>query len=157
MKLAIKNSKSILWKTSYDHSSIEDKIQKKEIDNNWLVCPLGESDKAITIGEYLNNPSVFTPVKAPQKYKYRAEPATKEASLLQIGVITLIFAVVFRLSLNTFLMVDANPINSFAITKFKVAFWNQCNELSTIGLWCGSILLVAHVILTKIKMQNKAQ
>jgi hypothetical protein len=152
MKLAIKNSKSILWKTNYDHSSIQDSIQKKEIDHNWLVCPLGESDKAITVGEYLNKPSIFTPIKKLQENKYRAETANKEASLLQIGLITLISAVFFRLSLNTFLIVNANPINSFAKTKFKVAFWNQCNELCTIGLWSGAILLVTHVIFTKTKM-----
>ena len=33
--------------------------QKREIDDDWLVCPLGDAERALTVGEFASDPDSF--------------------------------------------------------------------------------------------------
>ena len=152
MSLSIKHPKSILWKTNWDTSSIEEAIQNSTINGSWLVCPLGESNKAITIDDYLQDTSVFIPEVKPgiQKEQTKENPL----SLGGVGIITVLVAASFRFGLNTLFVVHTGSFTSITQTKFKVALWNLCDEVSFIGLCSGSAMIVAQLILNKNKLNN---
>ena len=63
IKLSVKHPNSVFWKTDYDADSIKEAMDRGDISDEWLVCPLGEADQAIPVSEFLKDTSVFTPAE----------------------------------------------------------------------------------------------
>ncbi|NIQ11495.1 MAG: hypothetical protein GWO23_18360 [Gammaproteobacteria bacterium] len=63
IKLSVKKPNSVFWKTDYDVDSIKEAMDRGDISDEWLVCPLGEADQAIPVSDFLKDTSVFTPAE----------------------------------------------------------------------------------------------
>lgn len=59
MQFSIKSPNAFLWKTGYSREKIESSLQGGKITGDWLICPLGESANAVTIREFIDNPSIL--------------------------------------------------------------------------------------------------
>ena len=57
IKLSVKHPNSVFWKTDYDADSIKEAMDRGDISDEWLVCPLGEADQAIPVSEFLKDTS----------------------------------------------------------------------------------------------------
>ena len=62
MKFSLKKEKSVFWSTNYSLQEIQDKLAREQINEDWLVCPLGESERAVPVSEFIDRPSMFDPV-----------------------------------------------------------------------------------------------
>ncbi|MGC6465768.1 MAG: hypothetical protein ACON38_13065 [Akkermansiaceae bacterium] len=56
---SVKPPSGLLWKTGYTLERITRDREEGKIQDDWLVCPLGEASEAVTVGEFLDNPSVL--------------------------------------------------------------------------------------------------
>ena len=48
-----------LWRTNFTREQVLQRLKDTEIDDDWLVCPLGHADRAITVGEFASAPDAF--------------------------------------------------------------------------------------------------
>ena len=80
MKLAIKKPKRVFWKTDLSFEDIQKMLQAGKITEDWLVCPLGEAGDAVSISEFLANPSIFKTKSTKKKEASKSKPKKKEAS-----------------------------------------------------------------------------
>lgn len=53
-EFSIKKPSQWLWRTNVSREQILQRLNDFEIDEEWLVCPLGEADRAITVGEFVS-------------------------------------------------------------------------------------------------------
>lgn len=60
MNYSLKGREGWDWSTSYSLQTINDKLTERQIDGDWLVCPLGEPERAVTVSEFIERPSIFT-------------------------------------------------------------------------------------------------
>ena len=59
MQFSIKPPSAFLWKTGYTEAKIRSFLEGGRITGDWLVCPLGEAARAVTITEFIDNPSIL--------------------------------------------------------------------------------------------------
>jgi len=59
MQFSIKPPGAFLWKTGYTEVKIRSCLQSGRITGDWLVCPLGEAARAVTVTEFIDNPSIL--------------------------------------------------------------------------------------------------
>ena len=49
---SIKRPRDWLWKVKLTRTDIEEKLLRGDIDQDWLICPFGESEKAISLAAF---------------------------------------------------------------------------------------------------------
>ncbi|MDP0490212.1 MAG: hypothetical protein Q7Q71_04090 [Verrucomicrobiota bacterium JB023] len=59
MQYAIKSAHAKLWKTSLSEEEVIERLKRGHIDENWLISPQGEPESAVTIKEFLLNPTLL--------------------------------------------------------------------------------------------------
>ncbi len=59
MEYSIKPPNALLWKTGYSEEGIRSHLQYGKVAADWLVCPLGDSANAVTVAEFIDNPSIL--------------------------------------------------------------------------------------------------
>lgn len=59
MQFSVKSSSSLFWKTDFTEARIMSDVQCGRISGDWLVCPLGKATHAVTIAEFIENPSIL--------------------------------------------------------------------------------------------------
>ena len=58
------------WRTNFTREQVLKRLEESRISGDWLICPLGEANKATTVASFASNPNVF----AAEKRKPRSEP-----------------------------------------------------------------------------------
>jgi hypothetical protein len=59
MEYSIKPPNALLWKTGYNEEGIRSHVRAGKVTGDWLVCPHGDSANAVTVAEFLENPSIL--------------------------------------------------------------------------------------------------
>lgn len=59
MKYALKRPDSIFWKSGWNQEEVISALRKGSISTDWLICRMGEGEKAIPLSEFLDNSDVF--------------------------------------------------------------------------------------------------
>lgn len=59
MEYSIKSPNALLWKTGYNEEGIRSHHRAGKVTGDWLVCPHGDSPNAVTVAEFLDNPSIL--------------------------------------------------------------------------------------------------
>jgi hypothetical protein len=59
MEYSIKSPNALLWKTGFNEEGIRSHVRAGKVTGDWLVCPLGDSANAVTVAEFLENPSIL--------------------------------------------------------------------------------------------------
>jgi hypothetical protein len=79
MQFSIKPPGAFLWKTGYTEVKIRSCLQGGRITGDWLVCPLGEAARAVTVTEFIDNPSILNElndVPSERSSDFAEEPQT---------------------------------------------------------------------------------
>lgn len=58
-EFALKKPGQWLWRTRYSSGQVLKRLDDMLIDENCLICPQGEADRAITVGEFVADPNAF--------------------------------------------------------------------------------------------------
>jgi hypothetical protein len=66
MDFSIKSPKALLWKTGYKAAQLKDLYEADKLIADWLVCPHGDSAAAVTIAEFVEDPSILRKSKDAQ-------------------------------------------------------------------------------------------
>ena len=106
MKLAIKKPKRVFWKTDLSFEDIQKRLQAGKITEDWLVCPLGEAGDAVSISEFLADPSIFKKNSNKKKEASKSKPKKKDLNVLLPCLALAYFPIVFLLG-TLFSIVDA--------------------------------------------------
>jgi len=106
MKLAIKKPKRVFWKTDLSFEDIQKMLQAGKITEGWLVCPLGEAGDAVSIFEFLANPSIFKTKSTKKKEAPKSKPKKKDLNVLLPCLALAYFPIVFLLG-TLFSIVDS--------------------------------------------------
>lgn len=67
MKFSLKKPKSLFWRTDYSLAEVQKKLAVGKITGDWLVCPLGEAERAVPVSEFIARPAMFDPVPEADK------------------------------------------------------------------------------------------
>ncbi len=59
MEYSIKSPNALLWKTGYNEEGIRSHHRAGKVTGDWLICPLGDSANAVTVAEFLDDPSIL--------------------------------------------------------------------------------------------------
>lgn len=57
-----------LWRTNFTREQVLQRLVDMEIDEDWLICPLGAADRAITVSQFASNPDAFGAKKNVTQY-----------------------------------------------------------------------------------------
>ena len=106
MKLAIKKPKRVFWKTDLSFEDIQKMLQVGKITEDWLVCPLGEAGDAVSISEFLADPSIFKKKSNKKKEASKSKPKKKDLNVLLPCWALAYFPIVFLLG-TLFSIVDS--------------------------------------------------
>ena len=106
MKLAIKKPKRVFWKTDLSFEDIQKRLQAGKITEDWLVCPLGEAGDAVSISEFLADPSIFKKNSNKKKEASKSKPKKKDLNVLLPCWALAYFPIVFLLG-TLFSIVDS--------------------------------------------------
>lgn len=106
MKLAIKKPKRVFWKTDLSFEDIQKRLQAGKITEDWLVCPLGEAGDAVSISEFLADPSIFKKKSNKKKEASKSKPKKKDLNVLLPCWALAYFPIVFLLG-TLFSIVDS--------------------------------------------------
>ena len=106
MKLAIKKPKRVFWKTDLSFEDIQKMLQAGKITEDWLVCPLGEAGDAVSISEFLADPSIFKKNSNKKKEASKSKPKKKDLNVLLPCWALAYFPIVFLLG-TLFSIVDS--------------------------------------------------
>ncbi len=63
-----------LWRTNFTRDLVLQRLEETTITKDWLICPLGEANKAVTVASFASNPNVF------QSGSLLNEPGTEKAN-----------------------------------------------------------------------------
>ena len=58
---SLKKPTQWLWRTNFTRDQVLQRLEELTITKDWLICPLGEADKAVTVASFASNPNVFQP------------------------------------------------------------------------------------------------
>ncbi len=106
MKLAIKKPKRVFWKTDLSFEDIQKMLQAGKITEDWLVCPLGEAGDAVSISEFLADPSIFKKKSNKKKEASKSKSKKKDLNVLLPCWALAYFPIVFLLG-TLFSIVDS--------------------------------------------------
>ena len=56
---SLKKPTQWLWRTNFTRDQVLQRLEEMTITKDWVICPLGESDKAVTLAIFASNPNVF--------------------------------------------------------------------------------------------------
>lgn len=56
---SLKKSGGLFWRTNVTREQVIQDLEASKIDGNWLVCPVGEADRAIPLRKFAADPNVF--------------------------------------------------------------------------------------------------
>jgi len=56
---SLKKPKAFFWSTNHSFPEIQEKLAKGKVTEEWLVCPLGEAKRAVTLSELIARPALF--------------------------------------------------------------------------------------------------
>ena len=59
---SIKRTNGLLWKTKLTRHEVLEKLSLEQFPRDWLVCPLGEADKAVDGERFAADPAVLATV-----------------------------------------------------------------------------------------------
>ncbi len=59
--LSLKKPTQWLWRTNFTRDQVLQRLEEMTITKDWLICPLGEANKAVTVASFASNPNVFQP------------------------------------------------------------------------------------------------
>lgn len=58
-KFAIKHPNAWLWQSNLKRADVVSRLETNQIFRDWLVCPQGLADHAVTVGQFVDDPTVF--------------------------------------------------------------------------------------------------
>ena len=61
MQLSIKAPGAVLWRTGVTEEEIRKQVDEGSVTGEWMICPLGEAGRAVTVEEFLADQSIFAP------------------------------------------------------------------------------------------------
>jgi fluoroquinolone transport system ATP-binding protein len=87
---SIKHPRHWLWRGNFTREQILARLEESRIDKDWLACPVGEANKAITVASFASNPNAFVAAKSESISRPRSElladipkrPAPREKGLM---------------------------------------------------------------------------
>lgn len=65
MKYALKKSGALLWKTEFSKQQVLERFSSPDDYGEWLVCPLGESSKAVEVVDFIADPEMWQDLSKP--------------------------------------------------------------------------------------------
>lgn len=71
---SLKKPTQWLWRSNFTRDQVLQRLEEMTITKDWLICPLGEAAKAVTVASFASNPNVFQPGSL------LTEPSTEKAS-----------------------------------------------------------------------------
>lgn len=83
---AIKRTDDWFWKTDLTFEELQKRIHENQINYDWLVCPQGASDRAITIREFLHDPRIFHQQELEIASRERARGKPENTPLTKLGL-----------------------------------------------------------------------
>ncbi len=61
MSYSIKKPSAMFWTTNRTREEVESDVHAGRIGKDWLICPLGEADRALTIDAFMKDSSLLKP------------------------------------------------------------------------------------------------
>jgi hypothetical protein len=58
-RLAIKRSGAWFWQSNLAQAEVLSKLEMRQITPDWLVCPQGSANRAVTVGQFAGDPAIF--------------------------------------------------------------------------------------------------
>lgn len=58
-EFSVKKPTHWLWRTKLTREQVLERLDAMQIDEDWLICPLGEATRAITVAEFVSAPDAF--------------------------------------------------------------------------------------------------
>ncbi|MBW3542816.1 MAG: hypothetical protein KY476_21345 [Planctomycetes bacterium] len=58
-RLAIKRSDAWIWRSNLTRTDVLSRLEKRQISRDWLVCPQGSAGRAVTVGQFVDDPAIF--------------------------------------------------------------------------------------------------
>jgi hypothetical protein len=56
---AIKRSNAWLWSGKLTRDEVLARLEKDRLGRDWLICPLGCANRAVTLGQFVDDPAIF--------------------------------------------------------------------------------------------------
>lgn len=161
-----------MWKRGYTTLKIIELRNSRKIDDDWLVCPSGDSGKAVPVMRFMENTNIF---EQQAKTVTRQQSVGRQASTQRVGthplislgikttLITIAMKVVGYIYVYCQLKSVASASRSFGSFKGTetpslgfATFIQAINEHSTIFLIFGLAVLFAGLVLDRIE-QTRAK
>ena len=147
-KFSVKKPRALLWKTGYSLTSVQDLIDKDRLDQNDLICPFGEAERAITINDFLANTSIFDRSESKPNFVEEVD-VPKHARVIKSGWILFICASL-ALLLVSFFLVGVTPHDIVSEPRGFIMFigvikWIEV--LTQIAALLGGLTIVTGYIL----------
>lgn len=73
MKLSVKKPNAFFWKCGLSREEVYEWLQQGKISEEWLICPLSEANRHVTLAQFLADPNIFTP---PPPIRLKHSPST---------------------------------------------------------------------------------
>lgn len=121
---SIKRRQDLFWRTHLSQDRIVAELESQRISRDWLICPLGQASRAITIDEFLDDPRNPGPALETSKSE-RVEPATF-APIVPVFYV----ACIFNLMLSTLLTATSDSIAAVAMAAIMV-------QIGLLSAWVG--------------------
>lgn len=104
MRFSIKSPNAIFWKTAWTEKEIKTGLEGGRITGDWWVCPLGESAQAVTVSEFIDNPSILKGASDVQSahVPYSAANPNARSSVAAMGWRVFFGALLAHLSMTLF-------------------------------------------------------
>ena len=63
MEYAIKKPAGYLWSGKHTQEKVEEKVKSGSIRDDWLICPFGRAERAVSVEAFFKNPDILKPKK----------------------------------------------------------------------------------------------
>lgn len=155
MQFSIKSPSALLWKTGYTEEAIKGDVQAGRVAGDWLVCPLGDAAKAVTIAEFIANPSIL---KASNDAPGGRTPGLTDASQAPLSAAALGWRVFFGALIAHFFvtLILANRGGEVAINRGGDVFTATILEGTNAMVIAGAIIALLGHAYPKLMSSNLA-
>lgn len=92
MQFSIKPPNAFLWKIGYTEEEIRSRYQRGKIAGDWRICPHGESAQAVSVSEFIDNPTMLKGSDGIQSGDTCSVKNTPQASLFMASIGWLVFS-----------------------------------------------------------------
>ncbi|WP_145056166.1 hypothetical protein [Lignipirellula cremea] len=128
----------MLWSGQHAPSKIDELLAQGKIEENWMICPLGRSDQALEVRQYLQDRHVFARMEKQEAADRAAEKAVRKAvpkPRLKIWGeylfgITCAYAVIGRI------------LSRFLFSRELIQAWGPLHYLLLIPLWALGVATI---------------